>query len=152
LKNLLHYYSVLQILVYLINKILRSIIFSCEHSKDHCNCNTYKVSYIFVSRFLVEDPNNVLCLLPYRLTNIAQLTNFFNCRLKIKSKLRLAVYRQSVSLDAGPPEAHDQRLFFNLNLAVIVLCNILSDETMSLSFMNMLALSSSVRIAHKAGY
>jgi hypothetical protein len=35
--------------------------------------------------------------------------------LKVKVTLRLAVYRQSVRLDVRPLEAHDQRLFFQLN-------------------------------------
>jgi hypothetical protein len=37
------------------------------------------------------------------------------------------VYRQSLRLDLKPLETHNQRLFFNWSLAVIVL----SDETMS---------------------
>jgi hypothetical protein len=34
--------------------------------------------FVFASRFLVTDPNNVLCLRPYRLANIPQLTHCFN--------------------------------------------------------------------------
>jgi hypothetical protein len=33
----------------------------------------------FTSRFLVTDPNNVLCLLPYRLANVSQLTKLCTC-------------------------------------------------------------------------
>jgi hypothetical protein len=32
------------------------------YSKDHCNCSTHKVFYVFTSRFLATDPNNVICL------------------------------------------------------------------------------------------
>jgi hypothetical protein len=32
--------------------------------------------FVITSRFLVTDPNNVLCLSPYRLANIPQLTKF----------------------------------------------------------------------------
>jgi hypothetical protein len=41
----------------------------------------------------------------------------FNGLLKIKVRvtLRLAVYRQSVSLGAKPLDTQDQRFFFNLN-------------------------------------
>jgi hypothetical protein len=49
---------------------------------DHCNCSTHKVSYILASRFLVTDPNNVLCLRPYRLANIPQLIHCSNCRFQ----------------------------------------------------------------------
>jgi hypothetical protein len=45
------------------------------HSEDHCNYSTHKFFCGFTSRFLVTDPNNVLYLYPYRLTNIPQLTN-----------------------------------------------------------------------------
>jgi hypothetical protein len=43
------------------------------HTKDHCNCSTYKVSFVFTSCLLVMDPNSVLCLSPYWLANIPQL-------------------------------------------------------------------------------
>jgi hypothetical protein len=53
--------------------------------------------------------------------------------------VRLAVYSQSVHLGAKPLEDHDQRFFLaNEPLRSYFLCNILSDERMSLSFMNML--------------
>jgi hypothetical protein len=42
--------------------------------------------------------------------------------------------------------------FFNWTLAVISLCNILSDEKIGLSLMNMLGFLSNVRIAHIACY
>jgi hypothetical protein len=35
--------------------------------------NTKSSQFVFTSRFLVTDPNNVLCLFPYRLVNISQL-------------------------------------------------------------------------------
>jgi hypothetical protein len=54
---------------------------------------------------------------------------------------QLAVYCQSVHLVAKPLEAHDQRLHFSTELLQSQsLCNILSDENMGLSFMNMLGL------------
>jgi hypothetical protein len=43
-------------------------------------------------------------------------------------------------------------IFSNWTLAVIVLCNILSDEKMGLSLMNMLGLSSSIHFTHIACY
>jgi hypothetical protein len=46
------------------------------------NCSTHKVFYVFISRFLVTDPDNVPCLRSYRLANIPQLV-----QLKSKSKL-----------------------------------------------------------------
>jgi hypothetical protein len=32
--------------------------------------------FVFTSRFLTTDPNSVLCLRPYRLANVSQLTKF----------------------------------------------------------------------------
>jgi hypothetical protein len=34
------------------------------------------VFYGFTNRFLITDPNNILCLRPYQLANIPQLTKF----------------------------------------------------------------------------
>jgi hypothetical protein len=56
-------------------------------------------------------------------------------------------YRRSVRLGAKPLEDHDQRFFSTETLWSYSLCNILSDEKMGLSLMNMLGLLSSVRIA-----
>jgi hypothetical protein len=53
-------------------------------------------------------------------------------RVKVRVSLRLAVYRQSVRLAVRRLEIHDQKLFSNWTLAVIVL----SDEHMRLSLMN----------------
>jgi hypothetical protein len=54
---------------------------------------------------------------------------------------QMAVYHQSVRLGAKPLEAHDQRYFFSTeSLRKSFLCNILSDERMRLSLMNMLGL------------
>jgi hypothetical protein len=39
------------------------------------------IFYVFISRFLVTNPNNVSCLRPYRLANNPQLTHCFRCRL-----------------------------------------------------------------------
>jgi hypothetical protein len=52
------------------------------HSKDHCNDSTHEVLYVFTSCFLVTATDNILCLRPYWLTNIPQLTN-----LKVKVTL-----------------------------------------------------------------
>jgi hypothetical protein len=72
---------------------------------------------------------------------------------KVKAKVtsRLAVYRQSLRLGAKPLET--QEFFFSTEpLRSQSLCNILSDEKMGLSLMNMLGLSSSVRITHIVCY
>jgi hypothetical protein len=59
------------------------------------------------------------------------------------------IYRQSVRLGAKSLENHDKIFFFQLNpLRSLFLYNIISDEKMGLSLMNMLGLLSSVRIAH----
>jgi hypothetical protein len=57
-------------------------------------------------------------------------------KVKVKVTLRLAVYHQSVRLGVKSLENHKQRHFFQLNS----LRNILSDEKMGFSFMNMLSL------------
>jgi hypothetical protein len=57
-----------------------------------------------------------------------------------------------VRLGVKTLETHDQRHFYQLNFCAYSLCNILSDKKMGLSLMNMLGLSSSVRIAHIACY
>jgi hypothetical protein len=44
--------------------------------------------FVFTSRFLITDPNNVLCLRTYLLANVPQLT-------KLKVTLQLAVHLQS---------------------------------------------------------
>jgi hypothetical protein len=74
----------------------------------------------------------------------------FQIQIKSQSYFTVVVYRQSVHLGRKPLEIHD--FFFNWTLAVIALRNILSDEKMGLSLMNMLGLFSSVRIAHIACY
>jgi hypothetical protein len=64
------------------------------HSSSHCS--TYEVfSACFPSPFLITDPNNVLCLRPYWLANVLQLTE-----LKVEDK----VYRQSFRPGAKPLE------------------------------------------------
>jgi hypothetical protein len=64
--------------------------------------------FVFTTRFLVMDSNNVLCLCPYRLANISQLTKL---KFKAKVTLRLTVYGQSIHLSAKLLETHDQRFF-----------------------------------------
>jgi hypothetical protein len=80
------------------------------------------------------------------------LTNSTDCnKVKVKTTLRQAVYRQSVRLGAKPLEFTTRDFFFATeSLQPYFLRNILSDEKMGLSPMNMLGLSSSVRIAHIA--
>jgi hypothetical protein len=71
----------------------------------------------------------------------------------VKVTLQLAVYRQSVCLGIKPLETHDQRFFFPTEpLRYQSLHNILSDEKMDLSVMNMLSLLSSVHFTHIACY
>jgi hypothetical protein len=71
---------------------------------------------------------------------------------KVKARVTswLAVYHQSVHLGAKPLETRDQFFFTTEPLRSESLCNILSDEKVGLSLMNMLGLSSSVRIRHIA--
>jgi hypothetical protein len=47
--------------------------------------------FVFTGRFLVTDPNNALCIRPYRLTNISQLAKL-KVKLTVKGTLPLAVY------------------------------------------------------------
>jgi hypothetical protein len=70
--------------------------------------HTKSSQFVFTDRFLINDPNNVLCLRPYWLAKVSQLT-------KLKVTLWLAVYRQSVRLGVKRLETHDQRFFFQLN-------------------------------------
>jgi hypothetical protein len=53
---------------------------------------------------------------------------------RVRVTLRLAVYRWSVRLGAEPLETHDQNFLSSENLRSESLCNILSAESMSLSF------------------
>jgi hypothetical protein len=55
-------------------------------------------------------------------------------RVRVRVTLRLTVYRKSVCLGFRPLETHDQYFFLNEHLRLESLCNILSDERMSLSF------------------
>jgi hypothetical protein len=75
-------------------------------------------------------------------------TGWIKVKVKVKVTLRLAVYRQSVFLGAKPLETRPEFCFKPLPSKS--LCNILSDERLGLSLMNMIGLSSSVYIAHKA--
>jgi hypothetical protein len=61
-------------------------------------------------RFLVTDPINVLCLCPYWLANVSQLTKLQSQELR--DTLRLAVYCQSVRFGDKPLETHEQNLYF----------------------------------------
>jgi hypothetical protein len=61
--------------------------------------------------------------------------------VKVKVTLRLTVYRQTVRLGDKPLDTHDQRLFFLTEH----LCNILYDERLDLSLMNMIGLTSSIQ-------
>jgi hypothetical protein len=72
--------------------------------------------------------------------------------VKVKVTLRLVVYRKSVNIGVKPLETHDQRFSSTEPLRSSLVCNILPDEKMGVSLMNMLSLSSSVRIAHIACY
>jgi hypothetical protein len=64
--------------------------------------------FVFTSRFLVTDPNNVLCLRPCLLFSILQQTKL---RATVSVTLRLAVYFQLVRLRDKPLETHQQRFF-----------------------------------------
>jgi hypothetical protein len=67
---------------------------------NSCSRILTTAQFVFTSGFLVTDPNNVLCLRSYWLTNISQLTKF-----KVKVTLRLMVSQsvsQSVSLGVEP--------------------------------------------------
>jgi hypothetical protein len=58
-----------------------------------------------------------------------------NYSSEFRVTLRLAVYSQSVRLGDKPLEIQDQNFYFPTeHLRLLCLCNILSDETMGLSF------------------
>jgi hypothetical protein len=84
---------------------------------------------------------------------IASGTMNYSCSLtaqkkvKVEVTLQLVVYHRSVALGVKCFE-----IFLQLNLAVKSLCNILSDEKMGLCLMNMLGISSDVRLTHMACY
>jgi hypothetical protein len=48
-----------------------SLIYTLHKSLEHMLSS----QSVFISRFLVTDPNNVICLRPHWLANVAQLTN-----------------------------------------------------------------------------
>jgi hypothetical protein len=57
------------------------MVTKCNYSATANSCtrlintaHTKSSQFVFASRFPVTDPNNVLCLRPYRLENISQLT------------------------------------------------------------------------------
>jgi hypothetical protein len=103
-----------------------------------------------LSHSLTHQPTHS-SLIVWLLTN--WLTNCNKVNVKIRTTLRLAVYRCSVRLAVKHLEDHDQTFFSpNEHLRSYSLCNILSDEKMGLSLMNMLDLLPSVRIAHIAFY
>jgi hypothetical protein len=83
----------------------KAVANSCTHLLT--TAHTKFSQFVFTSRFLVTDTNNVLCLRPYRLANVSQLTN----RVKVNVTLRLAVYRQSVRFGSKTLETHDQYFF-----------------------------------------
>jgi hypothetical protein len=87
---------------------------------------------------------------PLRLPS-PETPSILTVKIKVKITLRLKVYSQSVRFGVKPLETQDQRFFFSTEpLWSWSLCNILSDEKMGLSLMNVLGFSSSVRIAHIA--
>jgi hypothetical protein len=59
--------------------------------------------------------------------------------VEVEVALRMAVYRQSVCLGVEPLETHDQNFSPNESLWYKSLLNILSDEKMGLSVINMFA-------------
>jgi hypothetical protein len=56
---------------------LHTVQFTTEHTKSSL--------FVFASRFLVKNPSSVLCLRPYWLANVSQLT-----RVRVRLTLRLA--------------------------------------------------------------
>jgi hypothetical protein len=70
------------------------------------------MSSVLTSRFLVTDPNSVLCLHRHRLVNIPQLTKL---KIEVRVASRLAIYRQLVRLNVKALETHDHGLFLQLN-------------------------------------
>jgi hypothetical protein len=59
-----------------------------SHIQQFTTARTKSSQFVFTSRFLVVDPNNVLCLRLYTLANVSQLT-----KLKVKVMLRPTVSR-----------------------------------------------------------
>jgi hypothetical protein len=116
---------------------------------------TFPACSVFTSSYLVTTSNNAYfsdSVLKSSLNGSSFTTGLFS-KVKVKVTLGLAVYTysQSICTVVKPLETQDQR-FFKLNPC----CNspyvTFSDEKMGLSLMNMLGLSSSVRIAHIACY
>jgi hypothetical protein len=105
---------------------------------------SFQTRSVFTSSCLVTAPTMAIPLL-------RGSKFFFEWRLPsnftkpVRVTLRLAVYRQLVRLCAKPLETHDQFFFFQLNARSY--SNILSDEKVGLSLMNMRGLSSRVHFA-----
>jgi hypothetical protein len=84
---------------------------------------------------------------------LAQLSSTPRAKVKVNVTLRLVVYRKSFLLGVKPLETHDQNYFLQLNHCIYSpYVTTTLDLKMGLSLMNMLGLSSSVRIAHIACY
>jgi hypothetical protein len=47
-----------------------------SHNLQFTAAHTKYSQFVFTSRFLLTDPNNVLCLCPYWQANVSQLTKF----------------------------------------------------------------------------
>jgi hypothetical protein len=60
---------------------------SCTHHLITAHTKSFR--FVFISRFMLTDPNNVLCLCPSRLAIVSQLTHCSNCRLRVRVTLRL---------------------------------------------------------------
>jgi hypothetical protein len=82
---------------------------SNSHTLQFTTARTKSSQFAFARRFLVTDSNSVLCLRPYWLANVSQLTKV---RVRVKVTSQLAVYRKSVRLGDKPLETHDQDFLF----------------------------------------
>jgi hypothetical protein len=105
--------------------------------------------WFFKLRLALSDGVNIICV-SHPFTWGWKQIQFSKC-YRVRVKYDLEVYRQSVHLGVKPFETHYQSFFFQLNPCGNSPCVTLTRKWFFF-LMNMLGLSSSVRIAHVASY